>query len=575
MNSALRSKISTGLMDYVSNGNHPLYVPQVGVMKDIANHLDVGHDYGYIKRPTASGKTVNYVAEIAALGMRALILTPRTNLIIQTRDTFLNRKLFDFDPEQVGMYYHELKSAEKAAGLKAQILITTYPSYMGLTRRRDISGRDYPLVILDEVHHARGDVIRPMIQELFGEVYVQGWTATDTFVTGQNIGDYLFNGAAPIHITTIQQAISNGEIAPYKNIIVETHLSTGVNVEGTRDYTSQELDRIVRQAGRNDAAIRMFLEYQDEETGLRLRDMKSIWYCAGVDHAEEVADKLTDIFGENYALAVSGQTPKRDLEQILRMHRQGKLPILVNADLLIEGFDSPSTQLAMMLRPTRSPIIAEQTGGRILRPDPKNRNKIGYVVTFVDEGMYDVVPFGVVAGNMLVVPEGIKYPSRRLYGDNDTKRSKVDGNIDFYDFPEVSDMDVRISQLDLDDFIKRRNEHNFTIGSKPSGFGSRTDWSYWLNENPDVIYRLWDDLQKRWEALGEREEPVRIEGMSLPKEWFGVYRGGGRTGFYIHKGAERALEQLLELMFEKDYSQEEEMDLIDSDRGHGRFNLRA
>ncbi|MBI4010193.1 MAG: DEAD/DEAH box helicase family protein [Candidatus Aenigmarchaeota archaeon] len=453
MKTELKSRIATGLMNLISGGNHPLWPSQVQVLRDIANHVEKGNEYGYVKRPTGTGKTVNYIAEIAALGMPALVITPRVNLTTQIRDEFLRSDLFDFDPEQIGVYHGKRNEDERSAALKAPVLITTFASYARLAKSGVISGKERPLVILDEVHHARGDVVRPLIRELFGDVYVQGWTATDTFVTGQNIGYYLFNGKPPIHVTTIPQAVANNEIVPYKNVIVETHLGAGVNVTSSRDYNSRELDRIVRETGRDEAAIRLFLERHDEETGLRFRDMKSIWYCAGVDHAERVAEKLTDIFGENYALAVSHQTPKKDLEEILNMHREGEIPILVNADLLIEGFDSPSTQLVMMLRPTRSPIVAEQTGGRVLRLDPSNPNKLAYVVTFVDEGMYDVVPFGAVAGNMIIMRKG-------EYRASDF-RKKTDGAekaLDYYDFPEISGLQVHTSQVALDEFLKRRNE---------------------------------------------------------------------------------------------------------------------
>ena len=117
-------------MDYVSNGKHPLRPMQIKVMEDIAAHLDAGNDYGYVKRPTGTGKTVNYVAEIAALGMPALIITPRTNLTTQIHETFLNKDLFDFDPEQVGVYHQQRTYEEKAAALKAPILITTFASYI-------------------------------------------------------------------------------------------------------------------------------------------------------------------------------------------------------------------------------------------------------------------------------------------------------------------------------------------------------------------------------------------------------------------------------------------------------------
>lgn len=523
-------------MDYISKKGHPLRRPQVQVFRDIAAHVDSGHNYGYIKRPTGTGKTITYLAEIAALDMPTLVLTPRTNLVTQTRESS-ELDIFDFEPGQIGVYYHDISNAKKMAGLKSQVLITTYGSYISLVKSGRLNPNDRPIVILDEVHHARGDVIRPMLQELFGNIYVQGWTATDTFITGQTIGGYVFRGVPPIHVTSIPQAVSQKEITPYKNIIVETHIDTKIKVVGGRDFNSSELETITRKAGRNKAAIDKFLNFQDEETGLRLRDMKSIWYCAGVDHSEEIAEMLTDIFGENRALAVSGETPKRDLEKILRMHREGKLPILVNADLLIEGFDSPSTQLAMMLRPTRSPIIAEQTGGRILRRDPHNPNKIGYIVTFVDEGMYDIVPFGVVAEKMLVVPKGYEYRLASPDISRDARESK--------ELPRVTKVDVRSSKLDLEDFVRRRNEYNFTLKPKPDDFISKWQWERVLSVPGETLRRAFDWIIPEYEALGISDEPLVLHGISIPKNHMGFFRVQNKSIFCVHKGEAEVLRRFM------------------------------
>ncbi len=444
MNRKIKSKLITGISKYLRSGDHPLRPTQIRVLKDIVVDLKSGHEYGYIKRPTGTGKTVMFGAEIAAANMPTLILTPRTNLIRQIKDTLLNKSLFDFKPEQIGTYHTHVNSSERRSSLKAPILITTYASYnkLGIKNR--------PLVILDEVHRARGEVARELIKELLGKVYVQGWTATDTFVTGQNIGHYLFNGVKPLHVTSISEAVAGKEISYFKNVIVETHLGKPVKVSGSKDYTEKQLEKIVKRAGRDEAAIRFFSEVRDKETGLCLRDMKSIWYCAGVAHAERVAKKLSNIFGKGFALAVSGSTPKKDLDDILDMHRDGEIPCIVNADLLIEGFDSPSTGLAMMLRPTRSPIIAEQTGGRVLRIDPKNPSKIAYIIIFIDEGMYDVVPFGVVAGNTGVLPKRSALTEKTL---PKVKKPNLE------DLPEFSSMDVRMSHLSVLDFIKKREAY--------------------------------------------------------------------------------------------------------------------
>src|SRR3989338_2048461 len=142
------------LADYVSRGKHPLHPPQVKTFGDIVTHLNAGHTYGYVKRPTGTGKTVIYAAEIEALQTPAVIVTPRTNLTTQIQKTFLNRDLFDFDPESVGIYNPNSTEKEQSAALKSPTLITTFASFIRLAKRGDLQIKKYPILILDEVHHA-------------------------------------------------------------------------------------------------------------------------------------------------------------------------------------------------------------------------------------------------------------------------------------------------------------------------------------------------------------------------------------------------------------------------------------
>lgn len=536
-------------MDYIGSDN-PLRDPQEDVFRDIAGHLDKGHTYGYGKRPTGTGKTVIYVAEIDATQARTIVLTPRTNLIEQAYETFLNTDLFDFDPDSIGRYHAGISSNDRKKSLKTPVLLTTYNSFTNLIKRGEISIDDYEMLILDEVHHARGNVVRPIIEELFEKIYVQGWTATDTFISGETIGQYLFRGQVPFHSTSIPEAVERGEITPYKNIIVETHMSPGerIRVIGMRDYTGGELRRIINQRGRDEAAINLFLEGGDPETGLKFRDMNSIWYCAGIDHAEEVADMLTDVFGENYALAVSGMTRKDDLQEILEMHKKGEIPIIVNADLLIEGFDSPKTQLAMMLRPTRSLIIAEQTGGRILRTDPENPDKIGYIITLIDEGMYDIVPFGVVAGGMVTVPRNVKINNTVKNPINNRPKSKFD----VYDYPEIEGLEVLTSELDLKDFVRRRNKINFTFDRKPSDYMTRSQWADRLNEDGTVFKKVWDYIKETWFNSIDDGYDIEINGITLSRRLVGTYRHRGKDDIFIHSDAESELMEFVDAFFEGD-----------------------
>ena len=102
-------------------------------------------------------------------------------------------------------------------------------------------------------------------------------------------------------------------------------------------------------------------------------------YSAGVKHAHNVAKAFQDAGMK--AKAVSGETPKRELTRILAAYERGEIDVLVNAQLLAEGWNSPRATVCMHLAPTASKRIYQQRVGRVTRRNPGKES--GIVVDFV------------------------------------------------------------------------------------------------------------------------------------------------------------------------------------------------
>jgi ribonuclease E len=81
------------------------------------------------------------------------------------------------------------------------------------------------------------------------------------------------------------------------------------------------------------------------------------------------------------AMGVSGETPKRELAEILAKYERGEIDVLVNAQLLAEGWNSPRATICMHLAPTASKRIYQQRVGRVTRRHPGKES--GIVVDFV------------------------------------------------------------------------------------------------------------------------------------------------------------------------------------------------
>jgi hypothetical protein len=81
------------------------------------------------------------------------------------------------------------------------------------------------------------------------------------------------------------------------------------------------------------------------------------------------------------AQGVSGETPKRELTRILAAYERGEIDVLVNAQLLAEGWNSPRATICMHLAPTASKRVYQQRVGRVTRRHPGK--EAGIVVDFV------------------------------------------------------------------------------------------------------------------------------------------------------------------------------------------------
>ena len=83
------------------------------------------------------------------------------------------------------------------------------------------------------------------------------------------------------------------------------------------------------------------------------------------------------------AAAVSGRTPPRELAYTLAAYERGDVNVLVNAQLLAEGWNAPRATVCVHLAPTASRRVYQQRVGRIMRLH--RRKEAGVVIDFVEE----------------------------------------------------------------------------------------------------------------------------------------------------------------------------------------------
>jgi len=113
-----------------------------------------------------------------------------------------------------------------------------------------------------------------------------------------------------------------------------------------------------------------------QEIAEKCHDRKSILvFCSGVLHAENVADFLRTLTGEDVGV-VTGDSFPMERATALKRFRDGDLRWLVNCDVLTTGFDAPCIDAIAILRATMSPGLFAQMVGRGLRKHDSKQNAL-------------------------------------------------------------------------------------------------------------------------------------------------------------------------------------------------------
>jgi superfamily II DNA or RNA helicase len=316
----------------------------------------------WFEHATGAGKTVAAVGFIEATRTGGvLILTHRRNLVDQFIGEISDRGYKErLRPPLLG-------DRDDAEGP------VTVETYQWFVRNHKKISDAYSIVICDEAHTALGEKTSACIRELPGPVYI-GMTATGALIA-RHVADLFPTQTSRFDLA---QAARRGVIAPLRCLrippgpgvrtIAKVPLRKG---EVDQDFDQEELAALLDQEPFNVAIADLYRS--------RFRKIPGVVYTAGVQHAKNVAKAFRDA-GIN-AQAVSGETPKRELAEILAGFERGTVDVLCNAMLLAEGWNSPRATICMHLAPTASRRIYQQRVGRVTRRAPGKES--GIVLDFV------------------------------------------------------------------------------------------------------------------------------------------------------------------------------------------------
>lgn len=295
-------------------------------------------------KPTGSGKTVVLAALAAHYQPRkTLVLAHREELIAQAVDKI----------QRTTGLRAEVEMAEDYASLGAPVVVASVQTLMRAARRSRWPRDHFGLIVVDEAHHSRADSYLSTLRYFDQNAFVLGVTATPDRGDKLNLADYFENIACEI---TLLDLIKQGWLAPIK---VKT-LPLRINLDGVRtvagDYSADDLGH----------ALRPYLGRISSIIAQDYRDKKVLCFLPLISCSEMFVALCREV--GLAAEHVDGQSPDR--QAILRRFKEGKTRLLSNAMLLTEGYDEPSIDCIVCLRPTKVRSLYSQIVGRGTRLHP-------------------------------------------------------------------------------------------------------------------------------------------------------------------------------------------------------------
>ena len=296
--------------------------------------------------PTGCGKTIVFAKvteECVRQGKRVLIMAHRGELLDQAADKIM---------QATGLGSAVEKAEETCLGSWFRIVVGSVQSLTRPQRLAKFKQDYFDTIIIDEAHHCLSDSYQRVLEH-FPDAEVLGVTATPDRGDMRNLGQY-FESLA--YEYTLPQAIKSGYLVPIKAMTIPLQLDlTGVGIQ-SGDFKASDLG----------TALDPYLYQIADEMLKYCKDRKTVAFLPLVKTSQKFCEILTQ---KGFRAAeVNGESADR--AQILADYDSGRYNVLCNSMLLTEGWDCPTVDCIIVLRPTKVRSLYSQMVGRGTRLAP-------------------------------------------------------------------------------------------------------------------------------------------------------------------------------------------------------------
>jgi superfamily II DNA or RNA helicase len=334
--------------------------------------------------PTGSGKSrvMSMIAE-RLLPKRCILLAHRSELIYQARLAFLARGI-DCDIEKA-----ELRASVNLftqAPVVLAMVQTLGSGGIDKKRMKSLDPMQFDALLYDEFHHAAADGNKAIVDYFLNgnpNLKVAGFTAcpkrADDLALGVVCESVAYN-------KDIEWGVDEGWLVEPRQLMVHCGSLDFSHIHTTAgDLNSTELAAVMEQEepcqkikqavleSAFDVEQGELIKYHPSEWGKilleRREPRRSIVFTTSVKQAEILSGIFNRVL-PGISNFVHGKTKDYDREHMLKSFKDGGTAIMVNCDVLTEGYDNPYAEIIALGRPTKSLGKYIQWIGRGTRPIP-------------------------------------------------------------------------------------------------------------------------------------------------------------------------------------------------------------
>lgn len=296
--------------------------------------------------PTGCGKTIVFskiIEDQVKEGKRVLVLAHRSELLEQASDklktaTGLGTALEKAENTSIGSWYRVVVGSVQT--MQREKRLSQFPPDW------------FDTIVVDEAHHAISDGYQCVLG-YFEQSNVLGVTATPDRGDMKNLGSY-FDSLA--YEYSLVQAIQEGYLSKIKALTIPLSLDLSNISMSAGDFKASDVG----------TALDPYLEQIADEMAKQCADRKTVVFLPLV----KTSQKFCDILNAKGFRAAEVNGESKDRAEILEDFEKDRYNVLCNSMLLTEGWDCPSVDCVVVLRPTKVRALYSQMVGRGTRLHP-------------------------------------------------------------------------------------------------------------------------------------------------------------------------------------------------------------